>query len=63
MLETLDVTVRDYINDLINEIKTDYEQQISSLKTNAIEYQNKYLEIKERYDLLIYKRFSRSAEE
>ena len=63
MLDTLDVTIRDYINNLINEIKTGYEQEISSLKTNVIEYQNKYLEIKERYDLLIYKRFCRSAEQ
>jgi transposase len=36
------------------------------LETAIIElkdYQNKYLEIKEQYDLLIYKRFARSAEQ
>ena len=65
-VKVLDATVINYIN----EIKTTYEQQIKSLESNiqklkidAIEYQNKYLKLKERYDLLIYKRFSRSAEE
>ena len=61
-LETLDATIRDYINNYINEIKKDYEQEIHKLKTDVIEYQNKYLEIKERYDLLVYKRFGQSAE-
>jgi len=63
-------TVNNYINEIktyteqqVNEIKTNYERQINKLKNNAIEYQNKYLEIKERYDLLIYKRFVRSAEQ
>ena len=46
-LETLDVTVRDYIKGLEIRIK---------------ETEYKYLELKERYDLLIYKRFTRSAE-
>ena len=58
-LQMLDVTVRDYIN----ELQTSYEQQIHKLHNDVIEYQNKYLEIKERYDLLIYKRFMRSAEQ
>ena len=57
-----DVTIRDYINNCINEIKKDYELEINKLKTDVIEYQNKYLEIKERYDLLVYKRFGQSAE-
>ena len=35
---------------------------IKELETNLKEYENKYLELKERYDLLIYKRFVRSAE-
>jgi len=48
-LETLDTTIRDYIS----EIKSDYEQQIHELKNNLIEYQNKYLEIKERYDAVM----------
>jgi transposase len=64
--ETLDATVVDYIN----EIKAGYEQQITTLennnqklKNNVVEYHNKYLEIKERYDLLIYKQYMRSAEQ
>ena len=58
-VERLDATVVTYIN----EIKTDYEHQIHTLKNDVIEYQNKYLEIKERYDLLIYKQYMRSAEQ
>ena len=57
-LETLDVTVLDYIN----EIKRDYEHQIHKLKTDVIEYHNKYLYTKEQLDLLLYKRYMRSAE-
>ena len=59
---------------LVNEIKTNYEQklnemqarfehQISKLKNDAIYYENKYIDMKERYNLLIYKRFMRSAEQ
>ena len=72
-IETLDTPVIEYINELkagyehqIQELHSRYENQvnkINKLKNNAIEYQNKYLEIKERYDLLIYKRFMRSAEQ
>jgi hypothetical protein len=41
------------------EIKNkELESAIIELK----DYQNKYLEIKEQYDLLVYKRFARSAE-
>ena len=58
-VQGLDIKVINYIN----EIKTNYEKQITELKNDAIEYQNKYLEIKERYDLLVYKRFVRSAEQ
>ena len=47
-LEELDTTVRDYIKEL---------------ETSLNEYKYKYLEIKERYDLLVYKRFVRSAEQ
>ena len=64
--ETLDTTVIDYINEIIarhEEEKACYEHQIHTLKNNVIEYENKYLEIKERYDLLIYRRFMRSAEQ
>ena len=46
----------------INELKAGYENKIIKLKNEAIEYQNKYIAIKEKYDLLIYKRFMRSAE-
>jgi transposase len=35
---------------------------IRELETNLKEYQYKYLEVKEKYDLLMYKRFVRSAE-
>jgi transposase len=53
--KTLDATVVDYINGLQN--------QIDKYKNDAVEYHNKYLEIKERLDLLLYKRFGRSAEQ
>jgi len=43
----------------IKEIKNNYETRINELK----EYQYKYLVIKEKYDLLVYKRFVRSAEQ
>ena len=48
--------------DYINELKTQYENQIHKLEKNVINYRNKYYEIKERYDLLIYKQYMRSAE-
>ena len=57
-VEALDASVVNCIDD----IKAHYEHQIHKLKTDILEYQNKYLEIKERYDLLVYKRFVRSAE-
>jgi transposase len=65
-VETLDAAVVNYIN----EIKTQYEQRIRELQQKfessikeVKEYQYKYLEIKEQYDLLLYKRFGRSAEQ
>jgi len=42
------------------------ETRNKKLETEVIElkeYRNKYLEIKEQYDLLVYKRFARSAEQ
>jgi transposase len=36
---------------------------IKELEASLKEYQNKYLAIKEQYDLLVYKRFARSAEQ
>ena len=72
-LETLEAPVRDYINDItakfkqqINEIeKQNQALHIQQYKTinELIEYKNKYLEIKEQLDLLIYKKFGRSAEQ
>jgi len=53
-VEGLDTTVVDYINKL--------ENQIHKLKADVIEYQNKYLYTKEQLDLLLYKRYMRSAE-
>ena len=44
--------------EVVNYIK-ELETSIKELK----EYQYKYLEIKEKYDLLVYKRFVRSAEQ
>jgi transposase len=58
-LETLDATAID----VINEIKRNYEQQIEKLQADLQEYHHKYLIIKEQYDLLIYKKFVRSAEQ
>ena len=69
-VEGLDAAVVTYINEIktncerqIKENKEHFEHQIHTLKNDVINYQNKYLEIKERYDLLIYKRFMRSAEQ
>ena len=53
-LETLNPEVLTYIRKL----ETD-NKRIIELET----YKHKYYELKERYDLLIYKKFSRSAEE
>jgi len=60
-LETLDVTVRDYIKELETSyqvLQKNYERQTQELK----ETENKYLEMKERFDLLVYQRYARSAE-
>ena len=64
--ETLDANVRKYVIDL----QTNYELKIKDLQVKyerqqeeKQEYQNMYLQIKERYDLLVYKRFMRSAEQ
>jgi hypothetical protein len=46
-VQTLDATDRDYIS----ELKTGYEQQIHKLQIDILEYKNKYIEIKEKYDL------------
>jgi len=71
-LEELDTAVRDYIKQLearyeqrSHELEANLKELESSLKeseTNLKEYKYKYLELQERYDLLLYKRFVRSAE-
>jgi len=61
-LQFADAAVRDYIL----ELQANYEHQINEknkIINNLLDYQNKYLEIKEQYDLLVYKRFARSAEQ
>ena len=62
-LETLDATARDYIR----ELETSYEQRIKELQikfdADIKELQFKYIVIKEQYDLLVYKKFARSAEQ
>ena len=65
-VETLDATARDYINELetrnqelqnkVIEIETNHKQNYQQLY-------NEYLILKEQYDLLVYKRFVRSAEQ
>ena len=68
------INTKTYTEQQIAEIKLHYENQLEEirayhknemdeLKRNVIEYENKYLAIKERYDLLIYRRFMRSAEQ
>ena len=67
-------TVINYINEIkasyeqcIDEIKASYEQHIYEIKASYEQHikesDNKYLILKEQYDLLLYKRFMRSAEE
>ena len=72
-VQTLDTTVIEYIN----ELKTKYKQQIQELQDryekqinekdkriiNLLDYKNKYIELEEKYSLLLYKRFMRSAEQ
>jgi transposase len=73
-LETLDAAVRDYVNDRIRQIETGCERRIQELENKHKELQHtleakikeseyQYLEMKEKYDLLVYKRFVRSAEQ
>ena len=40
----------------IKELRNNFEQRLK-------EFEHKYQELKERYDLLLYKRFARSAEQ
>jgi len=57
-LKNLDITTRNYINELELKIKllqNTYETQIKNME-------NDYQILKEKYDLVIYKRFAQSAE-
>jgi transposase len=69
-LETLDATAVNIINEIvrnyeqqIKELNTQHEQRCQVLQAGLQEYHHKYLIIKEQYELLIYKKFVRSAEE
>ena len=69
-LDALDATAVNIINEIIRnyeqqikEINAQHEQQCQSLQAGLQEYHHKYLIIKEQYELLIYKRFVRSAEQ
>jgi transposase len=65
-VETLDTTVRDYINELETR-NQELQNKVIEIETNSKQnYQqlyNDYLILKEQYDLLVYKRFTRSAEQ
>jgi transposase len=65
--ETSDVNIQDTaVVAYINELKTSYEKQINEKNKTIIdllEYRNKYLVLEEKYTLLLYKRFMRSAEQ
>jgi transposase len=57
----LDATAINYIN----ELKANYEQQIQDLQIKYDEikiYHGKYLELKERYDVFVYRKFVGNAE-
>src|SRR5215510_398468 len=49
-------TIDNEIIDYINELQNNFESRLR-------ESEHKYLELKEQYDLLLYKRFGRSAEQ
>ena len=62
-----DVNIQDTsVVNYINEIKTHYEKQINEKNKTIIdllEYKDKYEVLEEKYKLLLYKRFMRSAEQ
>ncbi|MDR1398665.1 MAG: hypothetical protein LBJ41_01905 [Treponema sp.] len=69
VLETLDAEVRAYIRDIERQ-KAEAQSVIEELtgKHKAAAEENnllkiRYLELKERYDLLLFKRFGRAAEQ
>jgi transposase len=70
--ETLDATVRDNINELeiykqryqaLEIINQELQNKVIEVETNHKQILNEYLMLKEQYDLLVYKRFVRSAEQ
>jgi transposase len=61
-VETLDTTVRDYINELETRNK-ELQNKVIEIETSNTQILNEYLILKEQYDLLVYKRFARSAEQ
>ena len=64
--ETLDATVRDYINELESRNQELQNKTVEMETNNKQNYQqlfNDYLLLKEQYDLLVHKRFARSAEQ
>jgi transposase len=65
--ETSDVNIQDTtVADYISELKSNYEKQINEKNKTIIdllEYKNKFLVLEEKYTLLLYKRFMRSAEQ
>ena len=62
-LETLDVTIRDSINEYIKQIETACEERIKEFQKTLKEYEFENLRLKEENALLLYKRFGRSAEQ
>jgi uncharacterized protein YfbU (UPF0304 family) len=62
-LAALNAPVRDYIM----ELEANYELRLKELQHNfealIKESEHKYLILQERYDLLLYKRYARSAEQ
>jgi len=70
--ETLDATVRDYTNELeiykqryqaLEAINQELQNKVIEIETSNKQILNEYLILKEQYDLLVYKRFARSAEQ
>ncbi len=68
-VETLDATVCDYINELETKYKQieirnqELQNKVIETETSNKQILNEYLILKEQYDLLVYKRFVRSAEQ
>jgi len=64
-LETLNTEIINYIKELQakhNELEAQYNQRLKETEFKYQEIKSEYLILKERYDLLLYKRFARSAE-